>query len=66
MIDLNFRRYHPAPLELLLCLCQMGLVTPAKPFPHSFNHVSVIARNTCSCVCGFTINIEKFVRFEDE
>ena len=51
MIDLNFRRYHPAPLELLLCLCQMGLVTPAKPFPHSFNHVSVIARTrVVACV----------------
>ncbi|XP_022784579.1 general transcription factor 3C polypeptide 1-like [Stylophora pistillata] len=35
------RRYHPAPLELLLCLCQMGLVTPAKPFPHNFYHIRI-------------------------
>ena len=34
-----FRRYKPAPLELLCFLCQMGLVTPLFPFPRAFTNV---------------------------
>ena len=34
-----FRRFNPAPLEILCFLCQMGLVTPLSPFPRAFTNV---------------------------